>query len=145
MAVLECNRSSRTWCLTESILRLVSRWLDFAFKLTKLGIYDDRKDTVLRELDGKREELDGLAARCATANIVTLHRSCEVSTLQSLNLPGSIQALERPVGLPPSLMRKSEEVDSAGGVERIHDLLDEVNRLSMANTQLLSEVILSPS
>ena len=28
-----------------------------------LSIYDDRKDTVVRELDGKREELDGLAAR----------------------------------------------------------------------------------
>ncbi len=27
------------------------------------GIYDDRKDTVVRELDGKREELDGVAAR----------------------------------------------------------------------------------
>lgn len=42
-----------------------------------LGVYDDRKDTLVRELDIKREELDGLAA----------------STLQSLNLPGSIQAL----------------------------------------------------
>jgi programmed cell death 6-interacting protein len=28
-----------------------------------IGIYDDRKDTAVRELDGKREELDGLAAR----------------------------------------------------------------------------------
>jgi programmed cell death 6-interacting protein len=27
------------------------------------GIYDDRKDTIVRELDGKREELDGMAAR----------------------------------------------------------------------------------
>ena len=27
------------------------------------GIYDDRKDTLVRELDGKREELDGMAAR----------------------------------------------------------------------------------
>ena len=26
-------------------------------------MYDDRKDTVVRELDGKREELDGVAAR----------------------------------------------------------------------------------
>jgi programmed cell death 6-interacting protein len=29
------------------------------------GIYDDRKDTLVRELDGKREELDGVAARSA--------------------------------------------------------------------------------
>ncbi|CAD6580577.1 MAG: pH-response regulator protein palA/rim20 [Tremellales sp. Tagirdzhanova-0007] len=88
-----------------------------------LSIYDDRKDTVVRDLDGKREELDGVAA----------------STLQSLNLPGSIQALERPAGLPPSLVRKAEEVDSAGGVNRIRDLLAEVERISRANTRLLSE------
>jgi hypothetical protein len=31
-----------------------------------IGIYDDRKDTFVRELDGKREELDGMAARYAT-------------------------------------------------------------------------------
>ncbi|WWC71251.1 pH-response regulator protein palA/RIM20 [Kwoniella pini CBS 10737] len=90
-----------------------------------LSIYDDRKDTLVRELDGKREELDGIAA----------------STLQSLNLPGSIQALERPVGLPPSLLRKAEEVDTTGGVERIRSLLEEVSRLSRANSQSLSDAM----
>ena len=92
-------------------------------KLT-LGIYDDRKDNVVRELDGKREELDGVAA----------------STLQSLNLPGSIQALERPAGLPPSLLKKAEEVDSAGGTARIEHLLSEAHRLSQSNARALSEV-----
>ncbi|OWZ77273.1 pH-response regulator protein palA/RIM20 [Cryptococcus neoformans Bt85] len=90
-----------------------------------LSIYDDRKDTLVRGLDGKREELDGLAA----------------STLQSLNLPGSIQALDRPVGLPPSLLKKSEEVASSGGIERIRSLLDEVNRLARANVQSLNEAM----
>lgn len=88
------------------------------------GVYDDRKDTLVRELDGRREELDGLAA----------------STLQSLNLPGSIQALDRPVGLPPSLLSKAEEVDSTGGTRRIESLLDEVARLSKSNERVLSEV-----
>ncbi|WRT68722.1 pH-response regulator protein palA/RIM20 [Kwoniella shivajii] len=90
-----------------------------------LSIYDDRKDTTVRELDGKREELDGVAA----------------STLQSLNLPGSIQALERPVGLPPSLLKKAEEVDSAGGIDRIRGLLGEVSRLSKSNTESLNEAM----
>ncbi|WWD19366.1 pH-response regulator protein palA/RIM20 [Kwoniella shandongensis] len=90
-----------------------------------LSIYDDRKDTVVRELDGKREELDGVAA----------------STLQSLNLPGSIQALERPVGLPPSLLKKAEEVDSAGGADRIKGLLSEVGRLARSNMQSLNEAM----
>jgi programmed cell death 6-interacting protein len=89
-------------------------------------VYDDRKDTLVRELDGKREELDGLAA----------------STLQSLNLPGAIQALERPVGLPPSLLSKAEEVDATGGTRRIKSLLEDVSRLSKANARALSEVSL---
>lgn len=63
------------------------------------------------------------------------------STLQSLNLPGSIQALDRPVGLPPSLLKKSEEVISSGGIERIRSLLDEVNRLARANVQSLNEAM----
>lgn len=89
-----------------------------------LGVYDDRKDTLIRELDGRREELDGLAA----------------STLQSLSLPGSIQALERPIGLPPSLLKKAEEVDAGGGTRRIEGLLDEVARLSKANRKQLEQV-----
>jgi programmed cell death 6-interacting protein len=87
-------------------------------------VYDDRKDTLIRELDGRREELDGLAA----------------STLQSLSLPGSIQALERPIGLPPSLLKKAEEVDAGGGTRRIEGLLDEVARLSKANRKQLEQV-----
>lgn len=88
-----------------------------------LSIYDDRKDTVIREMDGKREELDGVAA----------------STLQSLSLPGSLQALERPIGLPPSLIKKAEEVDSAGGVDKIRGLFMDVQRLAKSNSKLLSD------
>jgi programmed cell death 6-interacting protein len=62
------------------------------------------------------------------------------SALQSLNLPGSIQALERPAGLPPSLLKKAEEVESEGGVQRIQSLLTEVQRLSKSNSKLLSDV-----
>jgi len=67
------------------------------------------------------------------------------SALQSLNLPGSIQALERPAGLPPSLLKKAEEVESEGGVQRIQSLLTEVQRLSKSNSKLLSDVRLISS
>ncbi|KAL7422504.1 pH-response regulator protein palA/rim20 [Cryptotrichosporon argae] len=90
-----------------------------------LSIYDDRRDTLIRELDGRREELDGIAA----------------STLQSLNLPGSIQALERPVGLPPSLLRKAEEVEAAGGSRKVRELLVEVSRLARGVANLRSDVM----
>lgn len=66
--------------------------------------------------------------------------SADGSTLQSLNLPGSISALERPIGLPPSLLRKAEEVENTGGVERVLNLLDEVSRLARSNANVLSEV-----
>lgn len=62
------------------------------------------------------------------------------SALQSLNLPGSIQALERPAGLPPSLLKKAEEVESEGGVQRIESLLNEVQRLSRSNSKILYDV-----
>jgi programmed cell death 6-interacting protein len=92
----------------------------------------------VRELDGKREELDGVAARCVSHmdGVLTL------STLQSLNLPGSIQALERPVGLPPSLLKKADEVDAAGGTARIRHLVAEAARLSKGHSNTLSEVSL---
>ncbi|GMK55878.1 hypothetical protein CspeluHIS016_0209340 [Cutaneotrichosporon spelunceum] len=90
-----------------------------------LSIYDDRKDTMVREMDGKREELDSVAA----------------STLQSLNLPGSLQALERPVGLPPSLIKKAEEVDAAGGADKIRSLLMDVKRLSKSNAKVLEDAM----
>jgi programmed cell death 6-interacting protein len=34
-------------------------------------------------------------------------------TLSSLNLPGSLQALEKPLGLPPSLTSHAEEIRQA--------------------------------
>lgn len=62
------------------------------------------------------------------------------STLQSLNLPGSIEALERPVGLPPSLLKKAEEVEASGGADRVLSLLGEVSRLAKSNAKVLVEV-----
>lgn len=91
-----------------------------------LSIYDDRKDTFVRdEIATRREELDGIAT----------------TTLQSLNLPGSLQALEQPVGLPPSLLRKSDEIRSEGGLGRIEALLDNVRQSSTMDTDLLGEII----
>lgn len=61
--------------------------------------------------------------------------------MQSLNLPGSIQALERPVGLPPSLLQKAEDVEAKGGVERIRNLLSDVQRISQTNAKTLEEAL----
>ncbi|WVO14605.1 pH-response regulator protein palA/RIM20 [Cryptococcus depauperatus] len=112
------------WLMSDGGGALFSGLVPYGVHLA-LSIYDDRKDTLVRELDRKREELDSLAA----------------STLQSLNLPGSIQALDRPIGLPPSLLKKTEEITSQGGSTRIEHLLGEVQRLAKANVQALNEAM----
>ncbi|GJE88739.1 BRO1-domain-containing protein [Phanerochaete sordida] len=61
------------------------------------------------------------------------------SVLQSLNLPAALEALERPAGLPPSLLRKAEEVRREDGPARIEASLEAVQKLADRNTALLDE------
>lgn len=61
--------------------------------------------------------------------------------LQSLNLPSSLEALERPVGLPPSLLRKAEEIRSEQGPTKIDVYLDDVQRLSRHVLGILDEAM----
>ncbi|KAG1871986.1 BRO1-like domain-containing protein [Suillus tomentosus] len=61
--------------------------------------------------------------------------------LQSLNLPSSLEALERPVGLPPSLLRKAEEIRLEQGPTKIDVYLDDVQRLSRHVLGILDEAM----
>lgn len=61
--------------------------------------------------------------------------------LISLNLPGSIEALEQPLGLPASLLQKSEEVRREGGAESITSLSETLSALRDADLRLLNEAI----
>ena len=61
-------------------------------------------------------------------------------TLRLLNLPASLEALERPVGLPPSLLKKGEEVRMEKGPIRIGTSIEDVQKLARYNTRLLDEV-----
>lgn len=61
--------------------------------------------------------------------------------LQSLNLPSSLEALERPVGLPPSLLRKAEEIRLDQGPTKIDVYLDDVQRLSRHVLGILDEAM----
>lgn len=77
------------------------------------SVYADRKMVIVsEEIVGKLEDLSNVA----------------FSTLQSLNLPGSLQALEQPIGLPPTLLRRAEDIRSQGGMERLRTLLQDVSR-----------------
>lgn len=49
--------------------------------------------------------------------------------LQSLNLPGSLQALEKPLGLPPSLVSKAEELRQQDGIHRIQKTMEDTAKV----------------
>ncbi|KAG0705695.1 ALIX V-shaped domain binding to HIV-domain-containing protein [Suillus ampliporus] len=61
--------------------------------------------------------------------------------LQSLNLPLSLEALERPFGLPPSLLRKAEEIRLEQGPTKIDVYLDDVQRHSRHVLGILDEAM----
>lgn len=76
-------------------------------------------------------------SRATAANCLFL-----VSQLRKLNLPSTLEALERPIGLPPSLLRKAEEVRLEDGPAKIQAALDDVERLAEQDESILEEVLL---
>ncbi|KAG9289057.1 hypothetical protein G9A89_015606 [Geosiphon pyriformis] len=88
-----------------------------------ISVYFDRKDTLVREIIGR---------------LLELTNTCK-STLQSLKLQGALEALEEPVGLPPTLIQKSNEVRQAGGLEVLKEKLERVQELEHNDTTILEE------
>ncbi|KAK6358897.1 pH-response regulator protein palA/rim20 [Orbilia brochopaga] len=62
-------------------------------------------------------------------------------TLQSLNLPGALEALEKPLGLPPGLMAHVEEVRQAGGVEGLLRAYDDVAKIKASDKAVYEECV----
>lgn len=60
--------------------------------------------------------------------------------LQILRLPAVLDALDKPIGLPPSLLKKAEEVRLENGPERAEKLLEDVQTLSRHAQAILTEV-----
>ncbi|KAI6038820.1 BRO1-like domain-containing protein [Pisolithus marmoratus] len=91
-----------------------------------INIYNDNKRTLVKErVVEAAQMLDDEAERL----------------LHSLNLPASLEALERPIGLPPSLLKKAEEVRLEQGPERIEAYLDDVQRLARRAMAILDEAM----
>ena len=76
-------------------------------------------------------------------------RSCKCSLLQSLmqslNLPGSLQALEKPLGLPPSLTSHAEEIRQQDGIHRIRRSMHEISKLKASDVLVYEEGVESLS
>jgi len=73
-------------------------------------------------------------------NSCIFRNSLRNSILRSLNLPASLEALERPIGLPPSLLQKAEEVRLEQGPDKIEAYLDDIQRLARRAMEVLDEV-----
>jgi programmed cell death 6-interacting protein len=68
--------------------------------------------------------------------------SCSI--LHKLNLPSSLEALEKSIGLPVSLLGKAEEVRLNRGPERIEKTIRDIQSLSQRNAEILDQAHMTP-
>lgn len=60
-------------------------------------------------------------------------------TLRSLNLPGSLQALEKPLGLPPTLLSHAEEIRQADALTRLQRSFSDTSKLKASDDAIFAE------
>ncbi|KAF9171702.1 pH-response regulator protein palA/rim20 [Mortierella sp. AD010] len=103
---------------------LFSRLVPFAVHQAA-SVYTERKERIVKEdIGGKFDELTGIC----------------YSQMQALSLPGALQALEQPVGLPPSLLSHIDEIQAEGGSRVLYEMLENVRTLSRQNAAILDEI-----
>lgn len=88
------------------------------------SIYVDRRDRLVNTTIV--EELENLTAQ--------IHE-----VLRSLNLPGSLQALEKPLGLPPGLMAHAEEIRQQDGIHRLERSMEDTKKLMYSDQAAYNE------
>ncbi|KAF2399193.1 BRO1-domain-containing protein [Trichodelitschia bisporula] len=88
------------------------------------SIYADRRDRLVNQtIIGELETMTG-----------QLHE-----VLKSLNLPGSLQAIEKPLGLPPGLVSHAEEIRQQDGPTKLAKSLHETEKLKDADQAIYQE------
>ncbi|KAF2771355.1 BRO1-domain-containing protein [Teratosphaeria nubilosa] len=88
------------------------------------SVYADRRDRLVKNTI--IEEWDALNLR--------IHE-----LLESLNLPGSLQALEKPLGLPPGLASHADEVRQVGGIQQLHSTMADTEKIKANNRAMYQE------
>ncbi|KAI5984473.1 hypothetical protein EDD15DRAFT_2375293 [Pisolithus albus] len=107
-----------------------------------VNIYNDNKRTLVKErIIEAAQVLDGKAEWFVSDTWSGANHSHLARLLRSLNATASLGALERPIGLPPSLLKKAEEVRLEQGPERIEAYLDDVQRLARHAIAILDEAM----
>lgn len=88
------------------------------------SIYEERRDRMVNQ--NIIQELE------------TLNDSIH-SLLRSIGLPGSLQALEKPLGLPPNLVQHAEELRQAEAIERLRKSFADLEKLRAADVAIFDE------
>ncbi|KIY43649.1 BRO1-domain-containing protein [Fistulina hepatica ATCC 64428] len=91
-----------------------------------INIYNDRKTKLIKD------KLVDAAQKLKLASN---------AKLRSLNLPMSLDALDQPVRIPPSLLKKAEEVRQENGPARIRESLELIERLANNDKKILDEAM----
>ncbi|PNY28169.1 pH-response regulator protein palA/RIM20, partial [Tolypocladium capitatum] len=102
---------------------LFSRLVPFSVHVA-ISIYEERRDRMVNQ--NIIHELETL-----TEKIHTL--------LSSIGLPGSLQALEKPLGLPPSLTQHAEELRQSDAIGRVQRSLADIDKLRAADLAIFEE------
>ncbi|KOS23213.1 pH-response regulator protein palA/prr-1 [Escovopsis weberi] len=102
---------------------LFSKLVPFSVHVA-ISIYDERRDrmvnkTIIQELEALNENIHSL--------------------LSSVGLPGSLQALEKPLGLPPNLVQHAEEIRQADAVNRIQKSFADIDKMRSADLDIFGE------
>ncbi|KAJ6085885.1 hypothetical protein N7486_010166 [Penicillium sp. IBT 16267x] len=102
---------------------LFARLVPYAVHIAA-SIYSDRRDRLINEsLIG---ELDSMTDKLR-------------DLLSSLNLPGSLQALEKPLGLPPTLVSHAEEMRQQDGLNRLRRSVEDTARVKGNDLAIYNE------
>ncbi|KAF1960310.1 BRO1-domain-containing protein [Byssothecium circinans] len=88
------------------------------------SIYVDRRDRLVNSTIV--DELEQLTGK--------IH-----DVLRSLHLPGSLQALEKPLGLPPGLLAHAEEIRQQDGLKRILRSMEDIKKLKQSDLAIYQE------
>ncbi|KIM95169.1 hypothetical protein OIDMADRAFT_80910, partial [Oidiodendron maius Zn] len=102
---------------------LFSKLVPFAVHVAA-SIYEERRDRLINA--SIIDEMEILTTK--------IH-----DTLASLNLPGSLQALEKPLGLPPTLTSHAEEIRQADAITRIQRSFSDTARLKTTDEAIFQE------
>jgi programmed cell death 6-interacting protein len=102
---------------------LFSKLVPFSVHVA-ISIYEERRNrlvdqNIIQELEVLNEEIHKI--------------------LSSLNLPGSLQALEKPLGLPHSLIQHAEEIRQADAIGKIQRSFSDIEKLRTADVAMLEE------